>query len=355
MADEDYYAVLGVARDADPAALKKAFRQAAMKHHPDRNPGDAAAEARFKQVGEAYEVLSDAEKRRVYDQYGHEGLKGRGFGGSSAEDIFSHFGEMFGDLFGFGGGRRGGGGQRVQRGAHVRADVRVTLAEALSGVERNVDVVRHRSCRTCEGSGAKPGTSPTTCDTCRGRGQVAVNRGFISMTTTCPRCQGRGQMIASPCSNCRGSGQEAHREALMVKIPAGIDSGMKLRITGKGEASPDGGPPGDLYVVIEVEEDARFERQGAELVTRLEVDIVQATLGATVSLATLEGDRDITLPPGTQPGTIVRLDNQGLPYVDRRGRGDLHVQVVVNVPRDLTEEQAAHLRAFAESRATAQG
>lgn len=344
MAEEDYYAILGVARDADASVLKKAFRQAALKYHPDRNPGDAAAEARFKEIGEAYEVLSDPQKRQIYDRYGREGLRGQaGMGG--AEDIFSHFSDLFGDLFG--GGR--GGRARPRQGTSLRIDVEISLLEVLHGVERDITVRRRVPCEPCEGSGAKPGTKPTRCSQCAGRGQVSVNRGFMTMSTTCPRCHGRGETIDQPCPECQGFGQRYEEESLSVKIPKGIDSGMKLRVTGKGEASPNGGPPGDLYVVIDVRPDERFQRQDAELISLLEIDMIQAALGAEVSVPTLEGVEPFQIEPGTQPGAHLKIYGQGLPRLGRPGRGDLHLQVQVKIPTTLSEAQRELLEKFNES------
>lgn len=342
----DYYELLGVDRDADASALKKAYRKLAMKYHPDRNPGDAAAEEKFKEISEAYEVLSDDEKRRVYDRFGHEGLKGQGFGGFSGanvEDIFSQFGDIFGDLFGFGGGRSRG----RRRGAHLRFDMELDLEDCLTGIEKEVEIPRHVSCDHCDGSGAEPGTMPERCPTCGGAGKVTVGRGFITMATTCPRCQGRGQIIPKPCTKCEGSGRTEHRERLMVRVPPGVDTGMKLRLTGKGEHGPDGGQPGDLFVVLHVRPHERFERDGSELVGELEIDFVDAILGAEKSVKTLDGEQTITVPAGTQPGTVIRIDGEGMPYVDgRAGRGNLHLQVVVRMPTEINEAQRALLTQF---------
>ncbi len=337
----DYYELLSVEKDADESTLKRAYRKAALKYHPDRNPGDTEAEARFKEVSEAYEVLSDPEKRSIYDRYGHEGLQNGGFGGfRGVEDIFSHFGDLFGDLFG-GFGRR----QRT-RGRDIQYHLALSLEQCLSGGEERIEIPRDISCKTCTGSGAKPGTKPTQCGTCGGRGQVAVARGFITMSTTCPRCRGVGTMITDPCEDCEGSGTNQKVDAVNVKIPAGIDEGMRLRVTGKGEPMS-GGTPGDLYVVIHLEEHERFERHGADLLGELAIDMVQACLGDAIEFDTLDGMAPLTVPPGTQPGTILRLDGEGLPHLDgRAGRGHLHLRVQVQIPEELSERQRELLESF---------
>lgn len=349
MAD-DYYELLGVARDADGSAIKKAYRSLALKYHPDRNPGDAEAEAQFKRVSEAYEVLSDSEKRGVYDRFGHEGLKGRGFGGfSDVDDIFSHFGDLFGDLFGFG-GRRGGERPR-RRGAHLRYDLTLSLEECLAGLEKELEIPNQVGCDRCDGAGAEPGTKAQTCGTCQGAGQVRVGRGFITMATTCPRCRGRGQVIPSPCTKCQGAGQVERLDRVTVRIPAGVDAGMKLRLSGKGQPGPDGGPAGDLYVVLDVAAHDRFQRDGAELLAELPLSMVQATLGDEIDLVTLEGETErVVVPPGTQPGTLLRIQGRGMPRLDGRdGRGDLHLHTVVQIPTTLTETQRSLLMQFRDA------
>jgi molecular chaperone DnaJ len=335
----DYYELLGVDRDTQAPALKKAYRKLAMRYHPDRNPGDSAAEDRFKEISEAYEVLSDPEKRRVYDRFGHEGLKGQGFGGFShgnVEDIFSQFGDIFGDFFGGGRGRARG----PRRGAHLRFDLTLTMQECLTGIEKEIEVTRRLPCKPCSGSGAEPGTLPERCATCGGAGKVSVGRGFITMATTCPQCRGRGQTISSPCKKCRGSGTTERRDKLSVRVPAGVDSGMKLRLTNKGEDSPDGGTPGDLFVVLTVQPHKRFEREGSELISEVTVDYLDAILGAEVPFETLDEGITLTIEPGTQPGTILRLRGHGMPFIDGRpGRGDLHLQVVVRIPEQISDAQ----------------
>ena len=346
---DDYYDLLGVDRDADDAALKKAYRRAAMKFHPDRNPGDTEAEGKFKAVSEAYEVLGDPKKRQVYDRYGHDGLKNQGFGGfGGVEDIFSHFGDFFSDLFGgFGGGRRAARNQ----GKSLRLDLEVTLEHCLTGIERTVEIPRSMFCDPCDGSGAEPGTDPETCETCAGHGQVIMARGIINMQTTCPRCHGAGQHIPHPCDACNGKGRRRVESKVKVKIPPGVDTGTKLRLNGQGEGPPKpGGTAGDLLVVIHVEDHPQFERHGEHLLGELSVDIVQATLGAEIDVTTLDGTVPLEVEPGTQPGSVLRLSGEGLPFLDgRSGRGDLHMRVQVQVPTAITEEQAALLRAFADA------
>lgn len=347
---DDYYELLGVSRDADARTLKKAYRKQAMQYHPDRNPGDAEAEERFKAISEAYEVLSDDQKRQIYDRYGKKGLENQGFSGfSDIGDIFSQFGDLFGDLFG---GFSGGGRRRVSRGPDLRMHMELTLGDCLTGIEREVDIPRTVDCDTCDGSGAAEGSEPTTCQTCGGQGQVAVNRGFITMRTACPRCRGEGRIVANPCGSCRGTGGKQISDRVKVRIPAGIGHGMKLRVSGKGQRSPNpGGPPGDLYVVIAVSDHPRFERHGTELLGEVEIDMVQACLGDEVEFETLDGTETLRIEPGTQPGTLVKLRGKGLPSVERgrARRGDMHLRVVVQIPTALDNERRALLEAFRDA------
>lgn len=347
---DDYYELLGVERDVGDGELKKAYRKLAMQCHPDRNPGDPAAEERFKAISEAYSVLADPQKRQIYDRYGKQGLQNQGFSGTADfGDIFSQFSDLFGDFFGFGGGRRGR--QRATRGADLRMQVQIDLEQALAGIEREFEIPRSTHCETCAGTGAKAGTSPKPCGTCGGRGQVAVNRGFIQMTTACPRCRGEGQIIESPCRDCGGTGGRKISDKVKVRIPAGIESGMKLRVGGKGERAPaPDGEPGDLFVVVQVVDHPRFERHGTELLGEVEIDMVQACLGAEVSYATLDGETTLRITPGTQPGDLLRLRGKGMPSVDRsRGRGDLHLRVVVRIPKSLDPRRRELLEAFRDA------
>ena len=337
---DDFYALLGVDKSADERTLKKAYRKIAMECHPDRNPGDSKAEARFKSVSEASQVLSDPQKRQSSDRYGKEGLSQQGMGGGFSDigDIFSNFGDIFGDLFGFGSSR----GPR--KGASLQTVVELTLEQTLSNTEHSVEIPRQRTCETCGGTGAKPGTKPTVCGTCRGQGQVIVNRGFIHMTTTCPDCRGTGQVIKEKCVDCDGRGQTPYNENVTVKIPAGVASGMKLRVTGKGQPSEHGGPSGDLFVVIDVADHPRFQRVDNE--PRAEVGMVDACLGVETRYESLDGDVSVEVKPGTQPGDILRIKGRGMPDVSTGRRGDLHLRVQVEIPTKLSRKQRDHLASF---------
>ncbi len=330
----DYYEVLSVTREADGAEIKKSYRRLAMEFHPDRNPGDAKAEERFKELAEAYEILSNDEKRQLYDRYGHDGPKRAGFQGfSGVEDILSHFADFFG---GFGGG---GGGRQQQEGADLEAEVSVTLAEAAKGVTKELVYDRLIACKTCSGSGAKPGTGATTCATCAGRGQVAHNQGIFMMRSPCPTCRGRGQIVKDKCEECRGSAVERTRETASVPIPAGIDEGQSLRVPGKGQTAP-GGRAGHLYVHVHVEPDERFERAGDDLITEMPLTFAQAALGARVKVPLIDAEPiDLDVRAGTQPGAVVVLRGKGMPNVHGRGRGDLGVRMSVVVPSKLSSEQ----------------
>jgi molecular chaperone DnaJ len=347
MVKRDYYEVLGVERSAESTEIKKAYRKLAMEHHPDRNPGSKEAEERFKEAAEAYEVLSDGEKRAAYDRFGHEGLRQRGFEGfHGVEDIFSHFSDLFGDLFGGGFGRGG-----RPRGHDLRVGVRLSFAEAVGGVAKEVDVTRHVACGGCSGSGAKPGTSPERCSTCGGRGQVLHQQGFFMIGTTCPSCRGEGTVIRDKCKECRGSGRVEKSETLTVNIPAGVDDGQRLRLAGKGEAGPRGGVPGNLYVDIQVAEDERFRRDGADVFTVVPVSFATAALGGSVEVPTLDdgvtGSASLEVEPGTQPGAVHVRKNAGIPRLDGYGRGDHVVEITVTVPRRLSDRQKELLRELA--------
>jgi molecular chaperone DnaJ len=342
----DYYEVLGVERTASPDEVRKAYKREALKHHPDRNPGDAEAEAKFKGVNEAYQVLSDDEKRQIYDQFGHAGLEGGMGGGGDASDVFAHmqdlFAEMFSGGFGFGGGGRR---QAARRGADLRVQSRLTLREAAFGVKREITVNAPTRCDDCGGSGAKTGTKPETCGHCRGSGQVSNARGFVMFTTPCPRCQGQGAVIKEHCKACKGHGAVERPRKVVVGFPPGIDGGQKLRVPGQGLPGPGGAQAGDLYVEIDIEEDARFERDGADLVTRVHVSFADAALGAEVRVPSIgdaiEDPADTTvpcpIPSGTQSGSVFTIKGQGVPRLDGRGRGSLIAVVQVDVPTQLTE------------------
>jgi molecular chaperone DnaJ len=335
----DYYEVLGVQRKSDNGEIKKAYRRLAMECHPDHHPGDHTAEERFKELSEAYTVLSDPEKRQLYDQYGHQGPRGAGFQGfGGVEDILSHFADIFGGFgnFGFGGGGRR---QRVQEGDDLQAQMTITFAEAAHGCSKTLDVTRLIHCATCHGSGAKAGTQPSPCGTCGGRGQVQHNQGIFVIAATCPTCRGNGRVVRDKCTECRGGGVSRHKETVTVNIPAGIDDGQTLRVPGKGQAGPSGGPSGHLYVTLHVEADPRFEREGDDLLTRYELTFAQAVLGARVTVPTVDGEHEIDVPPGTQPGWVKVLRGRGLPNVHGRGVGDLAVQFTVSVPHKVSSEQ----------------
>jgi len=341
---QDYYEILGVPRDASADQIKSAYRKAALKWHPDRNPANkAAAEANFRSASEAYSVLSDPQKRSTYDRYGHAGLGARGFDASGFNaTIFEEFQDIFGDLFGFdqafGRGRRGGRSSRGQRGADLRYDMSLSFEEAAAGVTSKIQIARRESCDTCKGTGAKPGSGMVTCATCGGRGQMAYQQGFFSITRTCPACQGAGQTIREVCTACRGQGRVERERTLEVGVPAGVDSGTRLRMAGQGEPGTNGGPAGDLYIFLEVKEHPFFERRGADLYCTIPVSFPQAALGATIRIPTLQGEMELNVPEGTQSGQIFRQRGKGLPN-PHGGRGDLYVNIQLVVPSKLSREQ----------------
>ena len=347
-AKRDYYEVLGVARDASAGEIKKAYRKKAMEFHPDRNPDNPEAEENFKQAAEAFEVLSDDQKRGLYDQFGHEGPRQAGFSGfQGSDEIFTHFGDLFSELFGgmgFGGRRRGG----PSRGADLRMQLVVPFAEAVEGGEREITVPRKQVCETCDGTGAAEGHEPETCDYCNGTGQVVHRQGFFTLQTTCPKCKGQGQIITHPCGTCSGTGVQQVESDLTIKIPAGVDDGQTLRVAGAGQSGMRGGPPGNLYVQIVVEPDDRFIRDGYDVHTEVEVSMFQAALGTTVTIPTLEGDAEIDIDPGTQPGEVIVRRGKGVPVLGGRGRGDQRVHVAVTVPTKLDAKHDAALREIAD-------
>jgi molecular chaperone DnaJ len=349
----DYYEILGLQRDAAGDEVKRAYRKIALQYHPDRNPDDKTSEEKFKEASEAYEVLSHPDKRALYDQYGHEGPRQAGFQGfSDVGDIFAHFGDIFGDIFGFGGGspfERGqsGRGRGGGRGADLQLELSLTFEEALRGAAREIDVERRVRCDLCGGSGAKPGTAASRCATCGGRGQVVHAQGFFMIGTTCPTCRGSGETIADPCTQCRGSGLAVRREKLKVEVPAGVDDGSTLRLAGRGEPGPRGGAAGHLYVLLHVEADPRWRRDGDDLLCEIPLSFAQAALGDSVSVPTLDGEVEVEVEPGTQPGETVTLRGKGAPRVQRGGHGNLVVRFRVDVPRKLTQRQEELLREFA--------
>ncbi len=355
MIKRDYYQVLGVPRDAQAEDIKKAYRQLALKHHPDRNPGSKEDEEKFKEAAEAYSVLADAEKRSVYDRFGHDGLRGQGFSGFDSS-VFEDFEDILGNLFGFsfgdffGGRERGQGGVRRSRGRDMALEVEIGLEEAAAGVEKEIKMSRAETCPVCRGSKRKPGTKATSCPTCGGRGQVRYQQGFFTMARTCPRCQGSGEINAAPCESCQGKGHVREKRALKVRIPAGVDNGSRLRLVGEGEAGDEGMPAGDLYVVTRVRKHPFFERDGNDLACEITLSFAQAALGARIEIPTLEGDEVLKVPPGTQPAEIIRLKGKGVPDVSGRRKGDLFVKVLVQTPDNLSKEQKALLAKFADLR-----
>lgn len=353
MTKRDYYEVLGVSRNANEDEIKKSYRKLALKYHPDRNPGDKEAEESFKEASEAYEVLRDAQKRQVYDAYGHEGLQGSGFRGFSGfEDIFSSFGDVFQEFFSFGFGG-GGGGSRTRSasrpGDDLLYDLKLTFQEAVFGTDKEIDIEAMAPCEACSGTGAEPGTRETTCPACRGSGQVVQSQGFFRISTTCARCQGTGQVMVSPCAACKGQGRVRKGRTVQVKIPAGVDTGTRLRLRGEGGSGYRGGASGDLYVRLEVEAHEFYERDGDNLYGRVPVNFVQAILGDQIEIPTLEGTKTLKIEPGTQPGHVIRFPGEGVPRLRGYGRGDLFIEVEVKIPKKISSRQQELLKEFAEA------
>jgi molecular chaperone DnaJ len=343
MAKKDYYHVLGVDRGAGAEEIKKAYRKLALQHHPDRNRDNPEAEERFKEASEAYSVLGNSEKRQIYDQYGAEGLRAGGGSdfGFFSDSIFSDFGDILGDMFGFGGGGAGGRQRRGPRqGSDLGLEIALTLEETFLGVEKEVAVERERNCSACDGSGSAAGPDAETCRKCGGNGNVRVNQGFFSMATTCPACRGQGKIVSHPCPKCHGHGRERESRKIKVTFPAGIDEGNRLRVSGEGEGGRQGGSPGDLYIVVRVKPDKRFQRHGQDLLLQLPISFSQAALGDQVTIQTFEGTEKIKIPPATQNGQILKIKNQGFHQVNRWSRGDLLVQVHVRTPRNLSRQEA---------------
>ncbi len=346
MAKRDYYEVLGVSKTATESEIKKAYRRLAMKHHPDRNTDDKEAEGKFKEAREAYEVLKDSGKRGTYDQFGHDGLRaGPGGGGFSAEGFGDIFGDVFGDIFG---GRRGGRSQ-VFRGADLGYELRLDLEDAVAGDSVTIDVPTQVTCKSCDGSGAKKGTEPSKCSTCGGIGQVRMQQGFFSIQQTCPACKGAGTVISDPCGDCHGRGRVSKTKKLSVKVPAGVDDGDRIRLSGEGEAGRNGGPSGDLYVEIRVNPHKLFQRDGADLSCEVPISFSKATLGGDIELPTLAGNVILKIPAQTQSGKVFRLRGKGVTTVRGRGTGDLFARVAIETPVNLTDEQEALLKKFDDS------
>ncbi|MBM4310314.1 MAG: molecular chaperone DnaJ [Deltaproteobacteria bacterium] len=353
MAKRCYYEILEVERTASDDTIKKSYRKLALQYHPDRNPDNRAAEERFKEASEAYEVLRDPEKRRLYDRFGHDGLRNSGFSGFQGfDDIFFSFGELFEDFFGMGGfGGRQRGRSSARRGADLRYDMNITLQEAAFGIEKKITVRKHVSCTECSGTGAAEGTTPQTCATCQGAGRVAQRQGFFSVATTCPHCRGTGTIIAKPCRKCSGSGKLLQDKNLMVKIPAGVETGMQLKLTGEGEPGDRGGQAGNLYVFLNVDEDEFFKRHNNDIVCQVSVSFAQAALGTEIRVPALDKEpreATLTIPRGIQSGELLTIKGGGIPYLNRGGRGDQIVQVIVKTPRKLNKRQEELLRELGE-------
>ena len=348
MAKRDFYEILGVAKNASDDEIKKAYRKLAMKYHPDRNPDSKQAEDKFKEAKEAYEMLSDPQKREAYDRFGHAGVDpnmgGAGAGGFSAGGFGDAFGDIFGDIFG--GGARQRGGPQVYRGADLRYNLDISLEQAAHGFDTTIRVPSWDECDTCHGSGAKPGTSPTTCGTCGGHGQVRMQQGFFSIQQTCPKCHGTGKVIPDPCGTCGGSGRTKRNKTLEVKIPAGIDDGMRIRSTGNGEPGMNGGPPGDLYVEIHIQQHPVFQRDGDDLHCEMPISFAKAALGGEIEVPTLSGKVSFSVPEGTQTGKTFRLRGKGIKGVRSGFPGDLFCHVLIETPVKLTDKQKDLLREF---------
>jgi molecular chaperone DnaJ len=348
----DYYEVLGVSCTVTEIELKSAYRKLALQHHPDRNPGNKVAEEKFKECAEAYAILADGDKRAAYDRYGHAAVSSAGNGGVDPT-IFADFGDILGglgDIFGFGdllgGGRRRGG---PQRGSDLRYDLEITFEESARGAETTVQIPRQENCEACAGSGAAPGSSPVVCSQCRGQGQVRFQQGFFTVARTCPQCRGAGRTITKPCQTCRGAGQVSKQRKITVKIPAGIATGQQLRLQGEGEGGLAGGPPGNLYVVVHVQEHEFFRRDGLNLFCEIPVNFTTVALGGEIQVPTLDGTEDVKVPEGTATGTTLRLRGKGMPDVNGRGKGDLFATVQVQTPRKLSKEQRQVLEQLAKT------
>ncbi len=355
MNDTDYYEVLGVSQNATAEEIKKAYRQLALKYHPDRNPGNSEAEEKFKKTSEAYSVLVDTEKRSIYDRYGHAGLKGEGFGGFSGFDssVFQGFEDILGDFFKFGFGDIFGGGRqrrrRPQAGQDLSLEVELSLEEAASGIEKTIKINRAEHCSVCEGSGMKPGTDKINCPQCRGRGQIRYQQGFFTVARECPRCQGTGKTIANPCKDCDGTGKVKKKKTVEFKIPPGVEDGMRMRISGEGEAGAPGAPRGDLFVAIRVKPHEIFQRDGQNLYCETHISFPKAALGAKIEIPTLDGKETMDIPAGTQSGEILKMKGKGIRNISNHQKGDLLVQIHVDTPIKLSQEQEELLKKFAES------
>ncbi len=348
--EKDYYKILGVSGHADGEEIKRAYRKLALKYHPDKNPGDKDAEENFKEASEAYEVLRDEEKRKIYDLYGHEGLKGTGFRGfGDFDDIFSSFGDIFEEFFGFGGGRTRR--NRATKGADLRYDMEISLEDAYWGREEEISFKKWETCNACKGSGAAPGSNLNICPQCRGRGEIIRSQGFFQIRTTCPSCRGAGKIVADLCKECKGRGKLKTDKKVLVKIPQGVDTGTQLRIRGEGEPGKENGPPGDLYVVVHVKNHGFFVREGDNLKCEVNISFIQAAIGGKIKVPVPgeSQEEDLNIPEGTQPGDIIRLKNRGMPVLGRPGAyGDIYVILIVWIPKNLSRRQRELLMEFGE-------
>lgn len=351
MAGRDFYEVLGVTREADADTIKKAYRKLAMQFHPDRNPGNAEAEEKFKEAAAAYEVLSDANKKSQYDRFGHDAFNGRGGGGGFAntEDIFSHFGDIFGDLFGGGQTRSRRSRNEPRRGSDLRYVTEISLKDVVTGIEKEIEFDTDKNCDECKGTGAEKGSQPITCGTCGGSGQVVRQQGFFAMASTCPTCHGKGTTVKNPCKPCHGQGRVSEHRKIRLNIPAGVDTGTRLRVATEGEGGYMGGPPGDLYVEIRVKDHKNFERQGDDLVSEIEVSYLQMLLGAEIEVPTVTGTEKVDIQKGTHHGDTVKLVGQGLPSLRGSRRGDIYYHVNVLFPNKLSKDEEKLLREIAKA------
>ena len=347
----DYYEVLGVQKTADGDTIKKAYRKLAMQFHPDKNPGNKEAEEKFKQCAEAYEILSNSDKREKYNRFGHAAFQqGGGPGFHDVDDVFANFSDIFGDLFGGGGRQRQRRNNGPARGADLRYICEIELKDVITGLERDIEFDTEENCSECEGSGAEKGSSADTCPSCRGAGQVISQQGFFSVATTCPTCHGSGKIIKNPCKKCHGKGRTRVHRKIQVKVPAGVDTGTQLRVSGEGEGGHRGGPAGDLYVEIRVKDHDVFERHGLDLLGQLEVSYLQALLGAEIEVKTLDGDETITVPAGTNANERIRLKDKGVPSLRGGGRGSIYFDIQVDVPKKLSKDEEKLLREIAEAK-----
>jgi molecular chaperone DnaJ len=345
----DYYNILGVDRSAGETDIKKAYRKLALKYHPDRNPGDKTAEDKFKEINEAYSCLSDPQKKSNYDQFGTAEGAGAGFGGAGFGDFSSSFGDIFGDMFGdIFGDFAGRGRARPRKGQDLRYDLDIDLREAVFGTEKKINIPRWESCSTCKGTGSRPGKGPSVCHTCKGTGQTKLQQGFFTIARTCGTCGGEGKIITDPCTKCRGQGKVRKERKVSLKIPAGVDTGIRLKVMGEGEAGSLGGPPGDLYVIIDVQPHPFFKRKGNDLLCEVPVSFVQATLGAEIEIPTIDGTESIRIPHGTPSGRVFHLRGKGVPKLGGYGKGDQYVTIFIDVPKKLNTRQKELLKEFAE-------